>query len=96
MFADILNDLIKLELEQAYLNGKIDSVKGIIDYRDEELKDVELDGGYNKICGLKGCRLSGGQKQRVAIARAILRKPQILLLDEATSSLDEESQRIVQ
>lgn len=52
--------------------------------------------GFDKICGMKGCKLSGGQKQRVAIARALIKKPKILVLDEATSALDEASQEIVQ
>lgn len=51
--------------------------------------------GFDKICGMKGCKLSGGQKQRVAIARALIKKPKILVLDEATSALDEASQEIV-
>ena len=52
--------------------------------------------GFNKLCGLRGCRLSGGQKQRVAIARALIRNPKILILDEATSALDYESERVIQ
>ena len=60
-----------------------------------EKKNV-LHPGFNKLCGLRGCRLSGGQKQRVAIARALIRNPKILILDEATSALDEKSQEIVQ
>lgn len=57
---------------------------------------ASLHPGFNKLCGLRGCRLSGGQKQRVAIARALIRNPKILILDEATSALDEKSQEIVQ
>ena len=56
----------------------------------------QLHPGFNKLCGLRGCRLSGGQKQRVAIARALIRNPKILILDEATSALDEKSQEIVE
>ena len=55
--------------------GKFLAQQGDIDRRDESLKDVELTGGFNIICGNKGSKLSGGQKQRVAIARAIIRKP---------------------
>lgn len=62
----------------------------------ESLKSANLHPGFNRLCGLGGCRLSGGQKQRVAIARALIRNPTILILDEATSALDERSQEIVQ
>ena len=76
--------------------GTFVSAKGEIDYRSEELKDMELHPGFSIDCGLKGGKLSGGQKQRVAIARAIIRRPKILILDEATSALDEASQTKVQ
>ena len=75
--------------------GKFVSVRGEIDMRSNDKKDIQLHPGFEVDCGLKGGKLSGGQKQRVAIARAVIRKPKILILDEATSALDEESQRKV-
>lgn len=62
-----------------------------MDQRLEELKDINLNPGFNTQCGIRGQKLSGGQKQRVAIARSVIRKPNILILDEATSALDEDS-----
>lgn len=64
--------------------------------KQQQSSKFTLHPGFNKLCGLRGCRLSGGQKQRVAIARALIRNPKILILDEATSALDEKSQEIVQ
>ena len=78
---------------------KVEYEKTLSDFIDEQkLKSSKdtLHPGFNKLCGLRGCRLSGGQKQRVAIARALIRDPKILILDEATSALDEQSQEIVQ
>lgn len=66
-----------------------------MDEREDKLRDLALNPGFETECGVKGGKLSGGQKQRVAIARAVVRKPNILILDEATSALDEESQKKV-
>jgi ABC-type multidrug transport system fused ATPase/permease subunit len=54
---------------------KFAAVKGDIDRRGPELRDVELQKGYDIVCGVKGQKLSGGQKQRIAIARSIIRSP---------------------
>ncbi len=56
---------------------------------------MQLEQGYETICGERGNRLSGGEKQRIAIARAILKNAPVLLLDEATSALDNESELLV-
>jgi len=90
-FKDSLEKLNQLEEKAVEAEGKFSSVEGQTDYRPEGLKDLILNQGFYKECGIRGSRLSGGQKQRVAIARAIIRQPHLLLLDEATSSLDEES-----
>mmetsp|Transcript_15497 Transcript_15497/g.15076 ORF Transcript_15497/g.15076 Transcript_15497/m.15076 type:complete len:92 (+) Transcript_15497:191-466(+) len=91
MYLTILEELTKLEREELNKQGTFEDIHGILDYRDEHKKDVVLDKGFYKGCGVKGNKLSGGQRQRVAIARALIRDPPILLLDEATSSLDENS-----
>ena len=75
--------------------GKFQTVRGEMDERTADKRDMELNSGFEVECGIKGGKLSGGQKQRIAIARAVVRKPNILILDEATSALDEESQRLV-
>lgn len=57
---------------------------------------MELEHGYDTICGEKGVQLSGGQRQRIALSRSLVRDPKVLLLDEATSALDAKSERVVQ
>lgn len=57
---------------------------------------MELEDGFETLCGEKGSNLSGGQRQRIAIARAILKNAPILILDEATSALDTITEKEIQ
>ncbi len=57
---------------------------------------MQLENGYQTICGGAGGHLSGGERQRIAIARAMLKNAPIVILDEATSYTDPESEAVIQ
>ena len=57
---------------------------------------MELENGYNTICGGAGGHLSGGERQRISIARAMLKNAPVIILDEATAYTDPENEALVQ
>ncbi len=57
---------------------------------------MELENGYQTICGASGEHLSGGERQRISIARAMLKDAPIIILDEATSYTDPENEAVIQ
>ncbi len=57
---------------------------------------MELENGYQTICGGAGSHLSGGERQRISIARAMLKNAPIVILDEATAYTDPENEALVQ
>ena len=61
-FKTVLEYITRYEEEEINTKGKFEAIEGIIDYRDESLKEVRLNDGFYKACGVRGNRLSGGQK----------------------------------
>ena len=57
---------------------------------------MELENGYQTVCGASGGHLSGGERQRISIARAMLKNAPIVILDEATSYTDPENEAVIQ
>ena len=57
---------------------------------------LELENGYQTVCGASGGHLSGGERQRISIARALLKDAPIVILDEATSYTDPENEAVIQ
>ena len=57
---------------------------------------MQLENGYQTICGGSGSHLSGGERQRISIARAMLKDAPVVILDEATAYTDPENEALVQ
>ena len=57
---------------------------------------LQLENGYQTICGGAGGHLSGGERQRISIARAMLKNAPVIILDEATAYTDPENEALVQ
>ena len=57
---------------------------------------MNLEHGYQTVCGASGGHLSGGERQRISIARAMLKDAPIIILDEATSYTDPENEAVIQ
>ena len=53
---------------------------------------MQLENGYQTVCGGAGSHLSGGERQRISIARAIMKDAPIIILDEATANVDPENE----
>ncbi len=80
---------------------------GRLSATDEEVEEVakksgchefimQLEHGYDTVCGGSGGHLSGGERQRIAIARAMLKDAPIVILDEATAYTDPENEAVIQ
>ena len=54
----------------------------------EELENILIDFGLNKIRNTKANLLSGGERRRLEIARAISNQPKFILLDEPFAGVD--------
>ena len=57
---------------------------------------LQLENGYQTVCGGAGSHLSGGERQRISIARAMLKNAPVIILDEATAYTDPENEALVQ
>ena len=57
---------------------------------------MNLENGYQTVCGGAGGHLSGGERQRISIARAMLKNAPVIILDEATAYTDPENEALVQ
>ncbi|MCR5154886.1 MAG: ABC transporter ATP-binding protein/permease [Lachnospiraceae bacterium] len=57
---------------------------------------MNLEKGFDTVCGGSGGHLSGGEKQRISIARAMLKDAPVIILDEATAYTDPENEAIIQ
>ncbi len=57
---------------------------------------LQLENGYQTVCGGAGGHLSGGERQRISIARAMLKNAPVIILDEATAYTDPENEALVQ
>ena len=57
---------------------------------------MDLENGYQTVCGASGGHLSGGERQRISIARAMLKDAPVIILDEATSYTDPENEAVIQ
>ncbi|MCR5272537.1 MAG: ABC transporter ATP-binding protein/permease [Lachnospiraceae bacterium] len=57
---------------------------------------MNLENGYDTVCGGSGGHLSGGERQRISIARAMLKNAPVIILDEATAYTDPENEALVQ
>ena len=57
---------------------------------------MNLENGYQTVCGGAGGHLSGGERQRISIARAMLKDAPVVILDEATAYTDPENEALVQ
>lgn len=54
---------------------------------------MDLENGYQTVCGAFGGHFSGGERQRISIARAIMKDAPIIILDEATANIDPENEK---
>ena len=61
-----------------------------------DMSVMELENGYDTVCGGAGGHLSGGERQRISIARAMLKNAPVIILDEATAYTDPENEALVQ